>query len=148
MSRLFKVAITIISFTMFFNFLFTAGFGVYRTLHAVILLVQNGPEARPGLEIIESLDLFLVALVFLILSLSFMKLFNPEFDAFKHINLPWLHVEDFFELKHITWNAMLLTMLIYFGSNVLKGAASMDWHMLIVPVSVLLFSISAKLLKS
>ncbi len=148
MSKIFRIAITVISFTMFFNFLFTAGFGVYRAVHAVYILVKDGPEGRPGLEIIESLDLFLVSLVFLILSLGFMRLFNPNFNAFRHIELPWLKVEDFFALKHITWNTMLLTMLIFFGTHVLKENGQLDWSILIIPVAVLLFSISAKMLKS
>jgi uncharacterized membrane protein YqhA len=132
---------------MFVNFLFTAGMGVYRTFHAFSTLYTEGAASKPGREILESLDLFLVALVFLILSLGFMKLFYPEFKWFHNINLPWLKVEDFVQLKQLTWNAMLLTLLIIFGAQVLSGIARLDWNILIIPISVVLFSVSAKLLK-
>lgn len=147
MSRVFKIAITVISLVMFANFLFTAGVGVYRAFHGYFTLYTDGADAKPGLEILESLDLFLVALVFLILSLGFMKLFYPEFKWFSQISLPWLQVEDFVQLKHLTWNAMLLTLLIIFGAQVLRANGQLDWSILIIPISVLLFSFAAKLLK-
>lgn len=147
MSKVFKAAILVISMTMFINFLFIAGFGVYRTLHAFYILYDQGVAGKPGLELVESLDLFLVALVFLILSLSFVKLFYPAFSGFDKIKLPWLQVDDFFQLKHLAWSAFLLTLLIAFGTQVLRAEGPLDWTILIIPASVLLFSISSKLLR-
>lgn len=147
MSKVFKIPVLIISITMFSNFLFTAGIGVYKTVHAYSILYKNGIDGKPGLEIVESLDLFLVALVFLIMSLGFLKLFYPDFTGLKKMELPWLKIDDFFQLKHLTWNAILLTLLITFGTHVLKANGRLDWTMLIIPVAVLLFSISSKMLK-
>jgi len=147
MNRILKIAVLIISATMFANFLFTAGVGIYKTIHAYSILYFEGIEGKPGLEIVESLDLFLVALVFLILSLGFMKLFYPDFKGLNKIILPWLKVDDFFQLKHLTWNAILLTLLITFGTYVLRANGPLEWTMLIIPVSVLLFSTSSKMLK-
>lgn len=147
MSKVFKIPVLIISITMFSNFLFTAGIGVYKTVHAYSTLYKNGIDGKPGLEIVESLDLFLVALVFLIMSLGFLKLFYPDFTGLKKMELPWLKIDDFFQLKHLTWNAILLTLLITFGTHVLKANGRLDWTMLIIPVAVLLFSISSKMLK-
>jgi len=132
---------------MFANFLFTAGIGVYKTIHAYSILYVDGIAGKPGLEIIESLDLFLVAFLFLILSLGFMKLFFPDFNGFNKISLPWLKVEDFFQLKHLTWNAILLTLLITFGTHVIRSTGPLEWTMLIVPAAVFLFAMSAKMLK-
>ena len=147
MNQVYKTAITIISLVMFFNFLLTTGIGVYKTGHAVYVLFTAGTEGRPGIEILESLDLFLVAFVFLILSLSFMSLFHPQSKLFDGLHLPWLKIDDFFKLKHITWNAILLTLVIVFGTQVLKGSGQADWKVLVVPIAVLLFAASAKLLK-
>jgi uncharacterized membrane protein YqhA len=147
MSKVFKITVLIISVTMFANFLFTAGVGVYKSIHAYIILYSEGVDGKPGLELVESLDLFLVALVFLILSLGFMKLFYPDFAGFNKISLPWLKTEDFFQLKHLTWNAMLLTLLITFGTHMLRATGPLEWTMLIIPAAVLLFSISSKMLK-
>ena len=147
MSRIFKTTVLVISLTMFANFLFTAGIGVYKTIHAYSILYADGVAGKPGLEIVESLDLFLVAFVFLILSLGFMKLFYPDFSGFKKINLPWLKVDDFFHLKHLTWNAILLTLLITFGTHVIRSTGPLEWTLLIIPASVFLFSMSSKMLK-
>jgi uncharacterized membrane protein YqhA len=147
MNKVYKTAITIISLVMFFNFLLTTGIGVYKTAHAVYTLFTVGTEGRPGIEVLESLDLFLVAFVFLILSLSFISLFHPESKLFKGVVLPWLKIDDFFKLKHITWNAILLTLVIIFGTQVMKGTGQTDWNVLVVPIAVLLFAASAKLLK-
>ena len=147
MNRILKIAVLIISATMFANFLFTAGVGIYKTIHAYSILYFEGVEGKPGLEIVESLDLFLVALVFLILSLGFMKLFYPDFRGLHTITLPWLKVDDFFQLKHLTWNAILLTLLITFGTHVLRATGPLSWTMLIIPAAVLLFSTSSKMLR-
>lgn len=146
MNRVFKTAITTISIIIFANFLLIGALGIYRSIHAYIILYKEGMAGKPGLEIVESLDLFLIALVFLILSLSFMKLFRPDLKWF-NIPLPWLRVDDFFQLKHLTWSALLLTLLITFGVQVLRASGTLEWSMLIIPVSVLLFSASAYLLK-
>lgn len=147
MNWIFKTTVLVISLTMFANFLFTAGIGVYKSIHAYSILYVDGIAGKPGLEIVESLDLFLVAFVFLILSLGFMKLFYPDFRGFHKISLPWLKVDDFFQLKHLTWNAILLTLLITFGTHVIRTTGPLDWTMLIIPLAVLLFSISSKMLK-
>ncbi|MCH6233451.1 YqhA family protein [Cognataquiflexum rubidum] len=147
MVKVYKSTVLIISLTMFSNFLFTAGLGVYKTIHAYSILYSEGIKGKPGLEIVESLDLFLVALVFLILSLGFMKLFYPDFGGFKKLELPWLLINNFFELKNLTWNAILLTLLITFGTHVLRANGPLDWEILIIPTSVVMFSISSKLLK-
>lgn len=147
MNKILKIAVFTISATMFANFIFIAGVGIYKTFHAYAIMYFDGIEGKPGLEIVESLDLFLVSLVFLILSLGFMKLFYPDFKGLNQINLPWLKVDDFFQLKHLTWNALLLTLLITFGTHVLRANGPLGWTMLIIPASVLLFSVSSKMLK-
>lgn len=147
MSRILKIAVIIISATMFANFLFIAGVGIYKAIHAYSTLYFNGMQGKPGVEIVESLDLFLVSLVFLILSLGFIKLFYPDFNGIHKITLPWLKIDDFFQLKHLTWNAILLTLMITFGTHVLRATGPLEWTTLIIPIAVLLFSISSKMLK-
>lgn len=132
---------------MFINFLFTVGMGVYKTAHAFMVLVDHGANAKPGLEIVESLDLFLVGLVLLIVSLGFMKLFHPDFSWFKDFNFPWLKVDDFFQLKQLIWNAFLLTLLVTFGIQLLRTIGNWDWPLLVVPGSVFLFALASKFMR-
>lgn len=147
MYRIYKGAIIVIICVMFMNFLFTVGIGVYRTIHAFILLAQQGTDAKPGLEIVESLDLFLVGLVFLMVSLGFMKLFYPDFSWFKDFNFPWLKVEDFYQLKQLIWNTLMLTLLVMFAIQLLRTVGDWNWTLLVVPGSVLLFALAAKFMK-
>ena len=112
-----------------------------------LILYHEGTAGRPGIEIVESLDLFLVAFVFLIVSLGFVRLFNPESRLFSSIALPWLEVKDFFQLKHLTWDAFLLTLMITFGTQAVRADGHFEWTMLVIPVAVILFSASSKLLK-
>lgn len=147
MNWIFKTTVLVISLTMFVNFLFTAGIGVYKTIHAYSILYFDGISGKPGLEILESLDLFLIAFVFLILSLGFMRLFYPDFNGTKKISLAWLKIDDFFQLKHITWNAMLLTLLVTFGTHAIRQTGALEWSMLIIPAAVFLFAMSSKMLK-
>ncbi|HQU99671.1 MAG: YqhA family protein [Bacteroidia bacterium] len=147
MNQVFKVFVFIIAIVIFINFIIITLVGVYKTFHAVTLFFQSGLQHKPGIEIVESLDVFLVALLFLILSLSIMKLFYPENALFSSINLPWLQINDFVQLKNLTWNAFLLTLLITFGTSVIKNSDHLDWTFLIIPIAVLLFAISAKMLR-
>jgi len=147
MHKIYKGAIIVAICVMFINFLFTVGIGVYKTFHAFMVLADQGTQGKPGLEIVESLDLFLVGLVFLIVSLGFMKLFHPEFSWFKDFNLPWLKVDDFFQLKQLIWNAFLLTLLVTFGIQLLRTIGDWNWTLLVVPGSVLLFALAAKFMK-
>lgn len=132
---------------MFFSFRFMAGVGLYKTFHALYILNTKSTEARPGAEVLESLDLFLVAFVFLILAFSFTALFNPQSKIFSEIYLPWLKIDDFFKLKHVIWNTMLLTMINVCGTHIFKDSGRMEWQILTVPIAVLLLSAIAKLLK-
>ncbi|HOX83630.1 MAG TPA: YqhA family protein, partial [Chryseolinea sp.] len=130
---------------LFFELLTIVGIGIYCTVHAYAIMSHAGMEGKPGLEIVESLDMFLVSLVFLMVSLGLMKLFYPDFSWFKKFDLPWLKIETFFDLKLLIWNAFLLTLLVTFGIQLIKSNGHWEWNMLVVPAAVLLFSVSAKI---
>ena len=147
MYRIYKIVITIVILTMFINFMTTVGVGVYKTIHGLTILYTEGMTGRPGLELVESLDIFMIGLVFLIISLGFMKLFLPEFAWFKKFDLPWLKINDFFDLKQVVWYALLLTLLITFGTRLVKSDGQWEWNLLVVPAAVLLFALSAKFMR-
>ena len=147
MYRIYKIVITIVILTMFINFMTTVGVGVYKTIHGLTILYTEGMTGRPGLELVESLDIFMIGLVFLIISLGFMKLFLPEFSWFKKFDLPWLKINDFFDLKQVVWYALLLTLLITFGTRLVKSDGQWEWNLLVVPAAVLLFALSAKFMR-
>ena len=146
MSKIFRLAIIVVVITTFVNAMAIIGVGLYRSIHAYILLAQTGTDDRPGIHIVESLDTFLIAFVFLMMSLGFMKLFVPDFSWFKGIDLPWLKINDFSQLKTLLWSTLLLTLVVSFSTSILKTQGQLEYTMLIVPASVLFFSLALKFL--
>jgi uncharacterized membrane protein YqhA len=133
--------------TTFLNSVAFIGVGVYRSYHAYRMLITEGVEGKPGIELINSLDIFLIALVFLIMSLGFSKLFYKDFPLFKSIDLPWLKIDDFFDLKILLWNTVLLSLVVAFAVVAIENEGHWEWTMLVVPAAVLLFSLGAKFIK-
>lgn len=126
------------------------GIGVFTSIEAFIG-IYNGEvhtETRPGLKILESLDIFLIALVFLIFAIGIAKLFHPNSDETLSGIIPsWLNINNFTELKMILWEAILTTMVVMFASDIVKRDGKFDWTMLIIPGSIFLLSASMYVLK-
>ena len=77
----------------------------------IIFGVQTG-EARPGLELLHSLDYLFISLVLMVLALGIAKLFllHPKVDESA---LPvWLRIDSIGELKVLLWETVLTTLLI------------------------------------
>jgi len=147
MKAVFRIVIGAVIVTTFLNSVAFIGVGVYRSYHAYSLLIMEGVERKPGIEIINSLDTFLIALVFLIMSFGFAKLFYPQFPLFKSIELPWFRIDDFFDLKILLWNTVLLSLLVAFAVVAIESEGHWDWTMLVIPAAVLMFSLGAKFIK-
>jgi uncharacterized membrane protein YqhA len=100
---------------------------------------------RMAIGILHAVDLFLVAIVFFVLSIGIQILFmDPEADF--PLKLPnWLHVESFVELKIILWEAILTVLIVdYVGGLAEKkfNGEELDIYNLILPGAVLLISLS------
>ncbi|HEX5024319.1 MAG TPA: YqhA family protein [Agriterribacter sp.] len=147
MQKIRKVAVIIIMFFMFLNSLFFIGIGVYKSIYAYVLIVEGRLEERPGVFIGEALDSFLISLFFIIFSMGVSKLFLPDSTLLKGVDLPWLKIEHFSELKLIIWEMLLTTLFVYFFTIILLNGENMEWTMLVIPGSILLLSVAYKLLK-
>jgi Uncharacterized protein family, UPF0114 len=79
--KIFRIAIIVVVIATFMNALVFVGLGIYRMVNAYILFAQTGLEDRPGIHLVESMDLFLISLVFLIIAFGFKKLFVPDFSG-------------------------------------------------------------------
>jgi uncharacterized membrane protein YqhA len=95
--------------------------------------------------LLHAIDLFLIAIVFFVLSIGMMVLFvDPETSL--PLKLPeWLRVKNFVELKIILWEAILTTMVVYYIAGLaekkIKGV-EITLHSLIIPGAVLLIALS------
>src|SRR4051794_25917840 len=89
------IPLIIILFFVFLNSLVFIWLGVDRSIHAYMIIAHDDLEGRPGVYIMESLDSFLIAIVFLVFALGLAKLFVPNAPLLKSFGLPWLKIEDF-----------------------------------------------------
>jgi len=114
---------------------------------STILVAQGRLEERPGFLIAESLDIFMMALFFIIFSMGIAKLFLPQSGFLKGYDLPWLRVENFSQLKYILWEVLLTTMFVYFATKIIIVGDQLNWTLLIIPASILMLALAYKLLK-
>jgi len=148
MKLLLRIIILIICVFTFFNALVFVGLSVYRSIHAYISIYHGNVEERPGLHLVESLDGFLIAIVFLIFSIGFGKLFIPDMKILENIQLSWLNPKSFSDLKQVLWEAILTTLVVLFSIEIVQDINHLGWNHLIIPGSVVLIAGGLKLLKS
>jgi uncharacterized membrane protein YqhA len=112
--------------------------------------VLVGTGQRPGLELLHSLDLFLVSLLLMILGLGVAKLFLlPAEAAHRPSHLPsWLDVESFSDLKFLLWETILTTLVVValtvFTANI---GEKLEWTALVMPAAILLLALSLYFMK-
>ena len=95
--------------------------------------------------LLHAVDLFLIAIVFFVLSIGMMVLFVDP-DTSLPLKLPeWLRVKNFVELKIILWEAILTTLVVYYIAGLaekkIKGV-EITTQNLILPGAVLLIALS------
>jgi uncharacterized membrane protein YqhA len=100
--------------------------------------------ARPGVEVLHSLDFLFVSLVLLVLGLGIAKLFIVQPTEAESAALPtWLRIESISELKVLLWETILTTLLIVALSDLIRGLFSkLEWSALIMPSAILVLAIS------
>lgn len=142
--RLRFLVVIIVLFT-FINSLILIFLAAKRSIHAYgIVFLKMESEKPPAVEILESIDLFLIGLVFLIFSLGLTKIFLGRIvDEEDESKLPkWLRIKNFFELKILLWQTILVSLVVLFVDHLFQNEGKMSWNLLIVPVSILILSIS------
>jgi len=148
MNLLLHIIILIICVFTFLNALVFVGISVYRSIHAYLLIIQGKIEERPGVHLVESLDGFLLAIVFLIFAIGFSKLFIPGQKLLRNIQIPWLEPKSFSDLKQVLWEAVLTTLVIFFAISIVQNLDHLEWNHLIIPGAVTLIAFGLKMLKS
>ncbi|MEX0635293.1 MAG: YqhA family protein [Ferruginibacter sp.] len=123
--------------------------GVRHCIHGYIGYVEIGfsPEEnlRPGMHLLEALDSFMVALVFMIFGLGIGRLFLFPDSSGEHLPR-WLQINNLKELKVLLWETILLTMVIFCVSNMISGNTK-SWELLLFPGVILILSLSLFLMR-
>ena len=157
MQKKMKSLFTLLSFVMMFIavFIFASGvvltgLGAFDFFHAFSYLdSEKGMVGLLAVGLLQSVDLFLMAIVFFVFSLGILVLFNNNPDN-RTILPEWLRIRNFTELKVILWEAILTTLLISFVAGLVQrrweGERLAITH-LILPGAILLLAISLLLMK-
>lgn len=145
-----------------FRFLFIIA-SVFMLISAVFLLIagaakcyqgyaefigtgfQSDEHSRPGLYLLEGLDNFMSALVFMIFGLGTARLFI--FAAVEEQKVPsWLRLRDIRDLKILLWETILITLVIFCISHIGRSDLN-SINILIFPGVILVLSLSLFLVK-
>jgi uncharacterized membrane protein YqhA len=116
----------------------------WSNLYRRFFLGEDVPNAR--LPLLESLDWFLVALVFLIFSLGIAKIFIGY--AGTNEDLPeWLRIDSFKELKVLLWETILVTLVVWSISTIARRLETLGWDALVLPVVVFVLAAGLYLMR-
>lgn len=123
--------------------------GVKECLQGYAAFLNTGftvtETERPGMFLLEALDFFMIALVFMIFALGMGRLFL--FDSIADQQLPgWLRINSLSQLKHLLWETILLTMVIFCITHIARSdIKSVD--LLVFPGIILILSLSLFLVR-
>jgi uncharacterized membrane protein YqhA len=148
-----KGIINVIALLIFASGIVLAAIGAWDFVK-VFFLIGSGDQTKlrslMAIGLLHAVDAFLVAIVFFVLALGILILFNdPETKL--PIKLPqWLHVHNFMELKGILWEAILTTLVVSYlarlAERVIDGK-DMTVNSLVIPGGIFLIALSLFLLK-
>ena len=145
-----------------FRYLFV-GIIVFSTINSVAFLVMGAVKSikgyieifkyingatteRPGMEILEGFDNFSRCCCFLIFSLGILKLFFVKSED--ESQLPkWLDIKDLQDLKILLWETILVALVVFSMSNVIRNIYAITWQVLLLPGYILLLTISLQLVR-
>ena len=145
MRYILRAAITVIAVILAINALVLVGRGVVLTWHAYRDLFDPLVD-KPLLPALEAVDLFFMALVFLIMAIGLVQLFIGDVPMMKSLSFPWLKIDSFTALKILLWDTFLVTLLVLFVTRVFAEPV-LDWDMLILPAAILMLAVCSFLLK-
>jgi len=127
--------------------------GIYDIVLSFNHMEKNDSHQIPGLiatGLLKGVDMFLMAIVFFVLSIGILVLFNNE-ETLSVLPIPdWLRVKNFVQLKIILWEAILTTLVISSLASLVEKKSyniQIDLEAFIVPGIILLIAISLHFMK-
>lgn len=123
--------------------------GVVHCIHGynefVDINFRSSGESRPGLDLMEGLDAFMIALAFLIFGLGITRLFIFDKHHVERVP-PWLNIRDLKGLKVLIWETVLVTLVILCVTNLIKFP-SRSWDTLTYPILILILTAALFLMR-
>ena len=146
-----RILIDLIAFFFLLAGIILVVIGTYSLGFIASYLSSENARGLIGVTLLHAVDLFLLAVVFFVMSIGILLLFNNTDSPFP-INLPqWLRVKNFTQLKVILWEAILTTLVVSIVSSLVEmkhAGKTENLSTLIVPAAVLTISLSLFFLKT
>ncbi len=130
--------------------------GAVKTVKAFLYYFKDGLvlfSDNPGVVkqaiayLVQGIDAFLIGLVLMIFSAGVYHLFVHCIRPEKQLLTGQLRIHDIGQLKSIIAELIVIILFVKFLEDLLKSAhESLHWEMLILPVSILLLSLSLRFL--
>ena len=148
MEKILRVVILIVVVITFINALVFFGLGVFHSAETYWnFFWGTAGEHRPALAIVESIDRFFIGFIFVIFSVGLSKLFLPRSTIFEKLDLQWLAIADFHQLKLLLWSAILTAVLVEWLVATAAKGGYFDWPDLILPIGIFILAVAAKFVK-
>jgi len=117
--------------------------GVARAISAYSVILQGPPwegEHRPGAMLAESIDAFLIAMVFVVFSIGTITLFLVRDERALESIPKWMRVHDLAELKFLVWEAILAALVVASVAGEIGVVGERSWTMLVLPIATLILA--------
>jgi uncharacterized membrane protein YqhA len=129
---------------MLLNAVFLIIGGVVISVKGYIVFINNSftpnETYEAGLHLMEGLDAFMLAIIFIIFGLGIGRLFL--FNQVEDEKVPhWLRFDDIKGLKVLLWETILVTLVIFCLQKLLHFKTE-SFEMLILPGAILLLSLA------
>ena len=124
--------------------------GVYKSIKGYKEIIKNfsHPDewGNPGVYLAESLDTFLISIVFLIFAFGIYKIFVR--DNTKDSDLPkWLDIKSLRDLKILLWESIVITLLVFTVTVIIQNMHNISWDMIILPAIVFILTLGLVILR-
>lgn len=147
MKHLLRIAIGIVGAILVLDAAVLIFRGVVLTSHAYRDILTAADVDRPLLPALEAVDLFFMAIAFLIAAIGLMQLYLGDLRFLQLPQLASMRVENLGQLKLLLWDTFLLTIFVLFVTHLI-GAHEFGWKTLVLPGAILMLALSSFLLKS
>jgi len=147
-----KGIINVLALLIFASGIVLAIIGAIDFVKVFFLIGRDLTDLRAlmAIGLLHTIDSFLIAIVFFVLALGILILFNDP-DATLPIKLPrWLHVHNFMELKAILWEAILTTLVVSYLTRLAErfiDGKEITFYSLVMPGGIFLIALSLYFLK-
>lgn len=131
--------------------------GIAKTVRAFAAYINQGVDPNSTLSLkaanfavaylIQAVDAFLIALVFLLFSCGVYTLFIRKIDMAEFGVLSWINIANISQLKNILAELIIIILFVKFLEAALLNLTALSWEMLILPISTLLLALALKFLE-